>query len=91
MSAATIKREFELGLEAGRSGALDFCDPSAQDVVDGWRTLADAMMPKVQWPFVWLNGFMIGYFECNEQHVPEEDKSLFGHAQLMNQSVWRLV
>jgi hypothetical protein len=49
------------------------------------------MMPKVQWPFVWLNGFMIGYFECNEQHVPEEDKSLFGHAQLMNQSVWRLV
>lgn len=86
-----IKKEYKLGVDAGRGAAKTIMpptDPMHQDGDVSWTDFAQ--MPKIQWPHVWRSGFIIGYYEGNEELVPDEHLGFYQHAKLVNQSIWRL-
>jgi hypothetical protein len=88
---AIIKKEYKLGYEAGKDAAksvMSPTDPMHRDGDVSWQDFAN--MPKCQWPHVWRSGFVIGYYEGNEDLVPLEHRGFHTQADLMNKSIWGL-
>lgn len=88
----TIKRDHKLGYEAGKEAAKSVLSPTDPMHLDGdvsWQEIAEVPIG-CKWLHVWKSGFIIGYFEGNESLVPFKYRGFYTHAEMMNESIWRL-